>query len=63
MGAEWGDDLDDTNGRQQTSEGLADRTRQSTPLADLDCVCWFMGLAPDEHCPVDCLRKKSLQVE
>lgn len=56
-------DLDDANGRQQTSEGMADRTRQSVSLAHLDCMCWFMGLAPDECCPVDCLRKKPLEME
>lgn len=55
--------LDDAYGRQQTPEGMADRSRQSVPLADLDCVCWFMGLAPDECCPVDCVRKKPPKME
>lgn len=52
-------DLDDPACRQQASEGMAGRTRQPGAMADLDCVCWFMGIAPDERCPVDCVRKKS----
>lgn len=55
--------LDDAHGGKQTSESMAGRARQSIAVADLDCVCWFVGLAPDEHCPVDCVRKKPSEME
>ena len=55
-------DLDDTAGRQQASESLVDWLGKPIPVVDMDCVCWFMGIAPDEFCPVDCLRKKPSEV-
>ncbi len=54
--------LDDASCRQQASEGLVDRARQSGALAVLDLLVGIMGFLADEPSFVDRLRKKSSEV-
>jgi hypothetical protein len=56
-------DLDDFDGRQQASERLVDRARESGALAVLDLLVRIMGFLADEPGFVDRLRQKSSQVE
>ena len=59
----YDNDLDDTLGWEQAPKSVACRARQPVAVADLDCFCRFVGITAYEHCPLDCLRAKSFQVD
>lgn len=56
-------DLDDVDGRQQASESLVDRARESGALAVLDLLVGIMGFLADEPGFMDRVRAQSLEME
>lgn len=63
VASERGDHLHDCAGGKQAPESVGIRAAESGALAALDCGERGMGAAPDESCPVGCVRQKPSQVE